>query len=95
MVLSDGRKSGVEDKSGVGIPYVQGLSEPITNILRPLRIRVAHGSRSSKWSVCHAIKDSIANEHRKDVVYSVKCDKCDSTCIGETMRTLDARMKEY
>ena len=74
---------------------MQSLSEPIVIILRPLRIRVVHCSRSWKWSVCHAIKDGIPNEHRKDVVYSVKCDECDCTYIGETMRTLDARMKEH
>ena len=74
---------------------MQGLSEPIANILRPLRIRVTHCSRSWKWSICHVIKDRIPNEHRKDVVYSVMCDECDSTYIGETMRTLDARMKEH
>ena len=65
------------------------------SILCPLRIRVAHCSRSWKWSVCHATKDRIPNEHRKDIVYSVKCDECDSTNIGETMPTLDVRMKEH
>ena len=28
-------------------------------------------------------------------MYSVKCGDCDTTYIGETMRTLDARMKEH
>ena len=78
----------------VAFPYVQGRSEPITNILRPLQIKVAHRSVPWRWSICYATKDRIPAERHEDIVYSIKCGDCDTTYIGETMRTLDARMKE-
>ena len=37
----------------------------------------------------------IQKEQRNGIVYGVKCDDCDSMLIGETMRTLDARMKAH
>ena len=51
----------------VGIPYVQGMSEAIATVLRPLGIRVAHRALQWKWSVCAGIKDVVPPSKRSGV----------------------------
>lgn len=83
------------DERWAAIPYVQGMSEAIAMILRPLGVKVAHRASQWKWSVCAGIKDPIPTDRKKGVVYKVPCGDCDAVYVGETLRTLPTRLKEH
>ena len=50
-----------EETVWVAAPYVNGISEVIARVLRPLGISLAHSSASWQWSICEGLKDNIAN----------------------------------
>ena len=77
------------------VPYVKGLSEPIANVLRPLSIRVAYCTHTTKWHVCGTIKDRIPSSQRTGVVFKIPCAECDAVYVGEMMRSLDVKMWEH
>ena len=79
----------------VGVPYVAGVSEPIRRILRPLEIEVVHKPKPWQWSLCRPFKDSVPPENQKGVVYEVPCKDCGATYTGETLRTIEHRLKEH
>ena len=83
------------DQRWISVPYVQGMSEAVAKVLEPLGIKVAHQTRSWKWWTCSGLKDKIAPEKRKGVVYCVTCKECDSVYVGETLRNLMVRMPEH
>ena len=87
----------VPEKEGrwVSILYVQGMSEAITTVLRPLGIRVAHRASRWKWHVCTGIKDEVPPEKRKGVVYKVPCKDCNAVYVGETLCTLPTWLQEH
>ena len=39
--------------------------------------------------------NSVFDMYQFSVVYTVNCEECESTYIGETKRTLDTRLKEH
>ena len=76
----------------ISIPYLKGMSEAISNILRPLNIQVAHCASPWKWTVCSGIKDKIPQCEQKGVVYRVPCKNCDSVSVGEMLGNLKVRL---
>lgn len=40
-------------------------------------------------------EDSMMETERSGVLYKYKCQDCDQICIGETERTIPARVKEH
>ena len=77
----------------VSMPYVKGVSEPISRFLRAHNIIIGHSSRNLRKSLVH-VKDKQSKGKRKGVVYEVKCD-CGEVYIGETGRPKDVRMGEH
>ena len=67
----------------------------MAKLLEPLGIKAAHQTRSWKWSLCSGLKDKIAPEKRKGVVYCVTCKECDSVYVGETLRNFTVRVQEH
>ena len=87
--------NGEEMRCRLSVPYIQGLSESIARVLRPIGIDVAHRANSWKWRLCKAIKDKLPLSKRKGVVYCIECNDCECIYIGETGRTLEDRLKEH
>ena len=77
------------------MPCVKGMSEAISNVLRPLGIRVAHRASPWKWTVCSGIKDRTPQCERKGVVYQIPCKDCALEYAGETLRNLKVRLSEH
>ena len=76
-------------------PYVRGVSGPLARLLRPLGIGLVHKPRQWKWELCDGIKDKIPVNQQKGVVYSIPCSDCPKKYIGETLRTMEVRLKEH
>ena len=83
-----GRKEEGEMRT-VGATYIQGVSEAIKRVLKPLGIALCHKPAPIQWILCNKMKDEIPQNKRKGVVYEVPCDDCELTYVGETRYTIE------
>ena len=77
------------------IPYIHGVTEPISRILRSLKIRTVMKPQKMKWSIMNKAKDTLPAEEEPGVVYAIGCTTCKKVYIGETCRTAKLRCKEH
>ena len=77
------------------IPYVPGLTEAITRVLRPLDIQVVSRAEQRGWRIMRGAKDTTPAECQPGVVYAIGCKDCPKIYIGETSRTARQRVKEH
>ena len=82
-----------QQKTFVKIPYVRGVSEQISKLLRPKGIQVAHSAARLKSRLVKA-KDGFDPKKKKGTVYRISC-SCGSVYIGESGRPRDVRLKEH
>ena len=79
----------------VTIPYIHGLSQSICRVLTPLDINVTFRPfQTLRQKVVHP-KDPVPECKRKGVVYSIPCNECPRTYIGQTGRSPDHRIGEH
>lgn len=76
------------------IPYIKGLSEEIRRILGQYKIRTVFRTTETLGRILTKVKDPTPPEERPGIVYKIKC-ICGEFYIGETGRSLTARMKEH
>lgn len=77
------------------IPFVDGTTQAIQRILRPLDIRVIGRSNTWKWSIQRDIKDATPTTQATGVVYEISCKDCPASYVGETGRALKVRLDEH
>ena len=77
------------------MPFVDGVTQPLQRVLKPLNIRVVGKPATWKWCQQHLLKDSSNRDEEPGVVYRLTCNDCDQTYIGETGRTASTRAKEH
>ena len=65
-----------KDEHWAAMPYVNGMSEAIACVLKPLSIRIAHRADPWKWRLCNRIKDKIPSAQKTGIVYSIPCADC-------------------
>ena len=84
-----------EKKGQVVIPYVKGLSEGVSRVLRKYQIETAmRPVNTLKERLVHP-KDKVDKMETGGVVYQIPCKNCDSTYIGETGRLFRTRLEEH
>ena len=79
----------------VTITYIKGTSEPISQILQPYNIRVAHKLSTMLRHLPTNFKDRDEHNNRQGAVYKIKCSDCQASYIGETGRNLNTRLTEH
>ena len=77
------------------IPYVRGVSESISRILKKVNIRTVMRPDKLKWKLMKRAKDSVLAEDTTGVVYAIGCADCPQIYIGETARTAKQRTREH
>ena len=77
----------------VSMPYVKGVSEPISRFLRAHNVIVGHSSKTLKKSLVN-VKDRIPKAKQKGTIYEMQCE-CGEIYIGETGRPKDVRLNEH
>ena len=55
------------------VPFIDGVTQPLQKILRPLNVRVVGKPRNWKWSLQQKLKDRTSRENDPGVVYRLKC----------------------
>ena len=77
------------------IPYINGLSEPLTRLLRNNGIRVVTKPHRTLQQEFPSPKFRPRIDLQTNVVYRIACTDCPWNYIGETGRCLLSRKKEH
>ena len=77
----------------IKLPYIQGTTDKIANILRKKQIKVAFSPPNTLKGMLDHAKDQTDPRKNKGV-YSIPCD-CGKVYIGETGRSIQTRLKEH
>jgi len=77
------------------VPYVKGLSEAYTRILKSHNITTANRPHHILRNILVHPKDKVKDEEKTELIYRIHCKNCPSSYIGETGRKLGPRMKEH
>jgi len=87
------QKKELKSRGMVTIPYVKGLSDAFSRILKTYRICTAVRPHTTLRNLLVHPKDS--DEEKPEVVYKIPCKNCERVYVGETGRPLGARVKEH
>ena len=79
----------------IPLPYVQGLSEKLSGILKPFNIKIAPRNENDFSHFFKSSTDQINKLDTADVVYNISCTGCTASYIGTTKRPLKTRITEH
>ncbi|EZA58481.1 hypothetical protein X777_01102, partial [Ooceraea biroi] len=82
-------------KEFITIPFVKGISERLTRILKNCRLFVTYTVPNKLDSLIKRCKDSFTNDKKTCVVYKINCSDCQACYIRQTKRHLEQRVKEH
>lgn len=68
----------------IPVPYVPGISESLSRILRGYEVDVAHVPTRKLRQAVGTVKDKLDKEKFPGVVYRIPCADCNQVYIGET-----------
>ena len=77
------------------IPYVEGISDAVSRILKPIGIKTILTVSKRKWSVLAKCKEKRDVKDQMGVIFLLSCTDCNLKYIGETGRTARTRAKEH
>lgn len=77
------------------IPYINGLSQQIKNILKPYDIVTTFKNYSTLASLYTNTKEKKKTEKETHTVYTVPCNNCTAEYIGQTKQYLQDRLKAH
>lgn len=89
------RKQSVRPKGHVTLPFVRGVTEPISRRIRKAGVCVHAKPHRTIRSMLVAPKDKDDTLDKCGVVYNLSCQDCGAQYIGETERPLRRRIKEH
>ena len=75
-------------RTTVTLPYINGLSEAVRQILTQLDIKVVFCPLGALRHMLVHPKDPVPLDQRKGVIYSTPCNRCPKAYIGQTGQTL-------
>ncbi|KAL9977305.1 hypothetical protein ACROYT_G014695 [Oculina patagonica] len=77
------------------LPYIKGITEPLTRILKSHDIRVTNKPIKTLQQEFPVPKFRPQVDDQCDVVYKIPCASCPWRYIGETKRSFSTRQKEH
>ena len=81
--------------STIMLPYVRGLSDAVKRICSGANTRVAFTPTITLRQRLVRVKDSRPPSEMSGVMYCVPCSNCCKVYVGQTSRTLKARIEEH
>ena len=79
----------------VVLPYVQGLSEATSQIMKKYNANTAMKPHNTIKRSLVRPKEKVEPQKMCERVYSITCKNCNAKYIGETKRTLETHIKEH
>ena len=83
------------DRGFAVLPYIKGLTEPLTKLLRNNGIRTTSRPLKTLQQESVSPKSRPPVDQQTNVVYKIPCADCPWSSIGETGRCLRTRVKEH
>ncbi|BHF74006.1 hypothetical protein SprV_0401709000 [Sparganum proliferum] len=77
------------------LPYIDGVSEAVSRLLRPLGIGIAHRPESTIRNLVMRPKTPLPRGETTNVIYRIQCSSCEMNYIGETGKRLQIRVGEH
>ncbi|BHF79413.1 hypothetical protein SprV_0702253300 [Sparganum proliferum] len=77
------------------LPYIDGVSEAVSRLLRPLGIGMAHRPESTIRHLVMRPKAPLPPGETTNVIYRIQCNSCEANYIGETGKRLQTRVGEH
>ncbi|BHF57189.1 hypothetical protein SprV_0100013000 [Sparganum proliferum] len=77
------------------LPYIDGVSEAVSRLLRPLGIGIAHRPDSTIRHLVMRPKAPLPRGETTNVIYRVQCNSCEANYVGETGKRLQTRVNEH
>nr|VZI00979.1 unnamed protein product [Spirometra erinaceieuropaei] len=77
------------------LPYIDGVSEAVSRLLRPLGIGIAHRPESTIRNLVMRPKTPLPRGETTNVIYRIQCSSCNMNYIGETGKRLHTRVAEH
>ena len=71
LITRDGQAG--QNPKYIPLPYVQGLSEKLSGILKPFNIKIAPRNENNFSNFFKLAKDHISKLDTADVVYNIPC----------------------
>jgi len=87
------QKKELKSRGMVTIPYVKGLIEAFSRILKSRICTAVRPHTTLRHLLVHP-KDRISDEEKPEVVYKIPCKNCERIYVGETGRPLGARVND-
>ena len=82
-------------KGPVTLPYIGGVTEPISRLIRKTGVAAYAKPHTTIRSILVAPKDKDNPQNKCGVEYQLTCHDCEASYIGETERALKQRLKEH
>ena len=79
----------------VGLPYIKGLSDEMSRILKKFNINVYIYPYKTIGNILPKIKDSVDNIYKRGAIYKIPCKDCSNVYVGETGRCFNTRLSEH
>ena len=81
----------------VGLPYIKGLSDEMSRILRKfnMNINVYTYPYKTIGNILPKIKDSVDDIYKRDAIYKIPCKDCLNVYVGEMGRCFNIRLSEH
>ncbi|BHF76294.1 hypothetical protein SprV_0501939200 [Sparganum proliferum] len=77
------------------LPYIDGVSEAVSRLLRPLGIGIAHRPESTIRNLVMRPKTPLPRGETTNVIYRIQCSSGEMNYIGETGKRLQTRIGEH
>nr|VZI04030.1 unnamed protein product [Spirometra erinaceieuropaei] len=90
-------RSPVTERSQVwrALPYIDGVSEAVSRLLRPMGIGIAHRPESTIRHLVMRPKTPLPPGEITNVIYRIQCSSNEMNYIGETVKRLQTRVGEH
>lgn len=88
------RNKRAKKEKWVRVPYLGKFSNDLGKILKSFHIRPAYYTITNLKKIFSSQKDRV-DKPQKSGVYKLKCRDCPAFYIGETGRSIEARVKEH
>ena len=82
-------------KSYASLPYIKGVTEPLTRILKKHDVTVVNKPFTTLQQQFPALKLRPSMESQTNAVFKIPCTNCLWCYIGETGRAFNTRKKEH
>lgn len=93
--INKNKEKQINKEPKIPIPYIKGLTEKISHILKPYQLQIASTNQNNLKYLYSNTKSKIKKSKQTHVIYSIPCKNCEAKYIGQTRQYLENRIKAH